>query len=178
MAKSNKYIGLGVHKETIAVAVADGTGGEVRYLGEIANQPSAVKRLCNKLSRGSQRLRFCYEAGPCGYDLYRQIIAAGHACVVVAPGLILRKPGDRIKTDRRDAMGLPHRAPLRGPNGLFRPPAFQRRVLRHPTQQLGSVIHTLHIQGAVQLPLRKQVGAFRPWIPDQAGKRGQRPFSR
>lgn len=106
MAEFSKYIGLDVHKETIAVAVADGEGGEVRYLGEIANQPTAVKRLLNKLTGAGERLRFCYEAGPCGYDLYRQIIAAGHTCVVVAPALIPRKPGDRIKTDRRDAMSL------------------------------------------------------------------------
>ena len=106
MAKFNKYIGLDIHKETIAVAIADGDGGEVRYLGEIANQPAAVKRLINKLGRGGEGLRFCYEAGPCGYDLYRQVIAAGHSCVVVAPTLIPRKPGDRIKTDRRDAMSL------------------------------------------------------------------------
>ena len=106
MAEFTKYIGLDVHKETIAVAVADGEGGEVRYLGEIANQPTAVKRLLNKLSRAGERLRFCYEAGPCGYDLYRQITAAGHACIVVAPALIPRKPGVRIKTDRRDAVSL------------------------------------------------------------------------
>lgn len=106
MAEFSKYIGLDVHKETIAVAVADGEGGEVRYLGEIANQPTAVKRLLNKLSRAGERLRFCYEAGPCGYDLYRQITAAGHACIVVAPALIPRKPGVRIKTDRRDAVSL------------------------------------------------------------------------
>jgi len=106
MAEFSKYIGLDVHKETIAVAVADGEGGEVRYLGEIATQPTAVKRLLNKLSRAGERLRFCYEAGPCGYDLYRQIVAAGHSCIVVAPALIPRKPGVRIKTDRRDAMGL------------------------------------------------------------------------
>jgi transposase len=106
MAEFSKYIGMDVHKETIAVAVADGEGGEVRYLGEIANRPTAVKRLLDKLQRGGERLRFCYEAGPCGYDLYRQIVAAGHACIVVAPALIPRKPGDRIKTDRRDAMSL------------------------------------------------------------------------
>lgn len=106
MAEFSKYIGLDVHKETIAVAVADGDGGEVRYLGEIANEPAAVKRLLHKLSRDGGRLRFCYEAGPCGYELYRQIVGEGHACVVVAPALIPRKPGERIKTDRRDAASL------------------------------------------------------------------------
>ncbi|MFH1570482.1 MAG: IS110 family transposase, partial [Gemmatimonadota bacterium] len=61
---------------------------------------------------GSTRLRFCYEAGPCGYDLYRQLTAMGHECMVVAPSLIPRRPGERIKTDRRDAVSLArlHRA--------------------------------------------------------------------
>ena len=106
MAEFTTYIGLDIHKETIAVAVADGEGGEVRYWGEIPNTAAAVRRLLSKLSRDGQHLRFCYEAGPCGYELYRQITAAGHACVVVAPALIPRKPGERIKTDRRDAVSL------------------------------------------------------------------------
>jgi transposase len=68
--------------------------------------------LAAKLSRGGHQLRFCYEAGPCGYDIQRQLSLAGHDCVVVAPSLIPSKPGDRIKTDRRDAISLPnlHRA--------------------------------------------------------------------
>ena len=99
MAKFSKYIGL-------AVAVADGDGGEVRDQGEIANEPAAVKRLLHKLSRDGATLRFCYEAGPCGYELYRQIVAAGHECVVVAPALIPRRPGERIKTDRGDPASL------------------------------------------------------------------------
>ena len=106
MAEFSKYIGLDVHKETIAVAVADGDGGSVRYQGEIPNSPAAVGALLKRLSRGGKRLRFCYEAGPCGYDLYRQIVGAGADCVVAAPALIPRKPGERIKTDRRDAVSL------------------------------------------------------------------------
>lgn len=106
MAKFSKYIGLDVHKETIAVAVADGDGGAVRYLGEIPNSVEAVRRLLKRLGRDGERLRFCYEAGPCGYELYRQITAAGHDCIVVAPALIPRKPGERVKTDRRDAVSL------------------------------------------------------------------------
>ena len=106
MAEFSKYIGLDVHKERIAVATADGGRGAPRYWGEIDNSAEAVGRLLGQLSRNGERLRFCYEAGPCGYGLYRQITAAGHACAVVAPALIPRKPGQRIKTDRRDAGNL------------------------------------------------------------------------
>ena len=101
------YIGLDVHKDTIAVALADGERrSEVREHGRIANTPTALKTLAAKLSRSGGELRFCYEAGPCGYGIQRQLSEAGHGCVVVAPSLIPRKPGDRIKTDRRDAINL------------------------------------------------------------------------
>ena len=107
------YIGLDVHKETIAVAAADvGKRDDVREYGKIANTVASLKLLTAKLGRGGRRLRFCYEAGPCGYGIQRQLNAAGHDCVVVAPSLIPRKPGERIKTDRRDAINLAklHRA--------------------------------------------------------------------
>jgi transposase len=101
------YIGLDVHKDTIAVAVAvAGKREEVREYGKIANTSDALKTLTAKLSRAAIELRFCYEAGPCGYGIQRQLTAAGHGCVVVAPSLIPRKPGDWIKTDRRDAVNL------------------------------------------------------------------------
>jgi len=110
MEKSIRYIGLDVHKQTIAVAVADAR--EVRSYGVIANTPATLKVLAGKLSESAAELRFCYEAGPCGYGIQRQLTVAGHNCVVVAPSLIPRKPGDRIKTDRRDALNLArlHRA--------------------------------------------------------------------
>jgi transposase len=107
------YVGLDVHKDTIAVALADGSKrDEVREYGQIANTPSATKTLVGKLSHGGRELRFCYEAGPCGYGIQRQLTAMGHECAVVAPSLIPRRPGDRIKTDRRDAIKLAklHRA--------------------------------------------------------------------
>jgi transposase len=107
------YVGLDVHKETIAVAAADvGKRDDVREYGKIANTAASLKLLTTKLGRGGRKLRFCYEAGPCGYGIQRQLSAAGHDCVVVAPSLIPRKPGERIKTDRRDAINLAklHRA--------------------------------------------------------------------
>ncbi len=112
MSEFSKYVGLDVHAETIAVSVADAGGGEPRYYGEIANRPGAVAGLVKKFSEPGQRLSFCHEAGPCGYGLYRQITVLGHRCDVVAPSLIPTKPGERVKTDRRDANKLSrlHRA--------------------------------------------------------------------
>ena len=107
------FVGLDVHKGTITVALAEeGQRGEVREYGRIANTPADLKKLMDKLERTGRTLRFCYEAGPCGYGIQRQLTAAGHVCVVVAPSLIQRKPGERIKTDRRDACNLArlHRA--------------------------------------------------------------------
>jgi transposase len=113
MKQTITYVGLDVHKETIAVALAErGSRDEVREHGKIANTPAALATLAARLGHGGRDLRFCYEAGPCGYGIHRQLTAAGHGCVVVAPSLIPRKPGDRIKTDRRDAINLAklHRA--------------------------------------------------------------------
>ena len=107
-----KYVGLDVHKETIAVSVAEADGGEVRYLGEIPNTPDAVVKLVRRLRKEGAKLSFCYEAGPCGYGLHRQLRDLGQDCQVVAPSLIPKKPGDRVKTDRRDSLNLArlHRA--------------------------------------------------------------------
>jgi transposase len=105
------FVGLDVHKDTIAVAVAEAGRGEVRSHGVIANRPATVARVLKKLGSPS-RLRVCYEAGPCGYVLLRQLTQVGITCTVVAPALIPAKPGEKIKTDRKDAAKLArlHRA--------------------------------------------------------------------
>jgi transposase len=113
MADRITYVGLDVHKESIVVAVAEGgLRGEVREYGRIANTPAALDRLARKLGGDGVKLRSCYEAGPCGYGIQRQLSAQGHECVVVAPSLIPKRAGDRVKTDRRDAASLArlHRA--------------------------------------------------------------------
>ena len=113
MGKSISYVGLDVHKDTIVVALAEtGLRGEVRQHGKILNTPAALKALTVKLARTGRDLRYCYEAGPCGYGIQRLLAGMGHDCTVVAPSLIPRKPGVRIKTDRRDATNLAklHRA--------------------------------------------------------------------
>lgn len=106
MNKFSKYVGLDTHKETIAVAIADAYGGKARYYGEIPNTPEAINKLVTKLCSDGEVTSFCYEAGPCGYGIYRQISRLGHHCSVVAPSLIPTKPGDRVKTDRRDSEKL------------------------------------------------------------------------
>src|SRR3989442_10665243 len=104
MEKDSRFGGLDVHAETIAVAVAE-SGGEARSLGTIPNTPEAVRRLAKKLGP-PETLRVCYEAGPTGYVLYRQLTALGVPCAVIAPTLVPVKAGDRVKTDRRDAVKL------------------------------------------------------------------------
>ena len=100
------YIGLDVHKETIAVAAAHREApAQVEHLGEIPNRPDSIQRLMLKF-RARYQLRVCYEAGPCGYAIYRQLRSLDIPCDVVAPSLVPTRPGDRVKTDRRDASRL------------------------------------------------------------------------
>ena len=102
--KNVRFVGLDVHAETIAVAVAE-AAGEVRSLGMIPNRAESIGRLVRKLGKPEQ-LRVCYEAGPTGYVLYWQLSELGVKCEVVAPTLVPMKSGDRVKTDRRDAEKL------------------------------------------------------------------------
>src|SRR5690242_6385179 len=107
------YVGLDVSKLKVAVALAEaGRDGEVRFLGEVENTPEGIGRLVARLAKRHRRLAFCYEAGPTGYGLQRQISALRHDCAVIAPSLIPKRPGERVKTNRRDALTLArlHRA--------------------------------------------------------------------
>src|SRR6516225_1224905 len=104
MREKLRFLGLDVHAETIAVAVAE-PDGEVRNLGTIANREDSIRKFIKKLGSPEQ-LRACYEAGPTGFVLYWQLAQLGVECAVIAPTLVPRKPGDRVKTDRRDALKL------------------------------------------------------------------------
>jgi len=105
MYQYNKYVGLDVHKEKIMIAIAQADRTAPLYYGEIANTEEAIAKAIRKVI-GQEDVAFCYEAGPCGYGLYRQITDMGCRCDVVAPSLIPKKSGNRVKTNRRDSLSL------------------------------------------------------------------------
>ena len=106
MKDSTKYVGLDVSKDFIAVAVADEGRGEPRYFDQITNTEESIRKFFKKFDEENCQLNACYEAGPTGYGLYRFLTGLGIECSVVAPSLIPTRAGDRIKTDRRDAIRL------------------------------------------------------------------------
>jgi len=113
MKKHITFVGLDVHKNSINVALADGDrNGDVRYYGAIGGTLDDLDRVVKRLASPSRELRFVYEAGPCGYDIFRSLTDKGYDCAVASPSHIGKKPADRIKTDRRDATMLArlHRA--------------------------------------------------------------------
>lgn len=152
MNEFSKYVGLDVHKKTIAVAVATAGRGAPEYLGEIASTPGAVARLMGKLSPDGEVLAVCYEAGPTGYGIYRQVTAMGHACAVVAPGLIPQRATDRVKTDRRDASKLSrlHRA---GELTSVWVPGVEQEAIRDLTRAREDI-------KAIERAARQRLGAF------------------
>jgi transposase len=113
MKKSSMFVGLDIHKTSIEIAIAEaGRDGEVRSYGSIDGTLNALDKVVRKLVSKGSELHFVYEAGPCGYDVYRHLTAQRFDCVVVAPSKIPRQSGNRIKNDRRDAQMLArlHRA--------------------------------------------------------------------
>ncbi len=149
---TSDYVGLDVHKESIAVAVAGWGRGEPVYRGEIGHTASAVKKLVKQLSPDGEVLSFCYEAGPCGYGLYRTLTALGHRCEVVAPSLIPRKAGERLKTDRRDALMLArlHRS---GELTAVWVPDLEQEAMRDLTRAREDM-------KSLELKARQRLGAF------------------
>lgn len=108
MSEHTLYVGLDTDRRSIDVAVADPLpGGEVRYWGRIGNDAASLERLVKRLAKDGRTLEVCYEAGPCGYAIYRQLAGkSGVRCRVVAPSMTPRRPGSRVKTNRRDALML------------------------------------------------------------------------
>ena len=156
------YVGLDTSKLHNAVAIAEaGRDGEVRYLGEIDNTTEATARLVRKLSAKHAHLTFCYEAGPTGYGLYRQLTELGHDCIVAAPSLIPRKPGDRVKTNRRDALSLAKQ--LRA--GDLTPvwvPDPRHEAMRELTRARGAAQRDLQAKGQQVLSLLLRLGRHYP----------------
>lgn len=174
-----KHVGLDVHGNTIEVAIADGpTGGSVRRFGRIANRQADVWKLIKSLGTNGKALCFWYEAGPTGYGLFRQLVASGHDCHVVAPSLVPRKSGDRVKTDRRDAASLarlgrageltsvwvpgPQQEAMRD---LTRCREDAKRMQRVSRQQLGAFLlrHSRHYDQGV----KKWTKTFFGWLEQQ-----------
>jgi len=121
------WVALDVHKNAITAAVLPAEGGQVE-LAQLENSEKAIRRLVRRLG-GSQGLAVCYEAGPCGYAPYRLLVSLGVACDIVAPSLIPVRPGDRVKTDRRDARKLV-RLYRAGELSFVRPPTPEQEGLR------------------------------------------------
>ena len=101
------FVGLDVHKDSISVAYAAGGLTEApQFVGPIGTRQSDIDKLIRRLHSKARDLVFAYEAGPCGYGLYRHLTSQGFDCRVVAPSLMPKRPGDRVKNDRRDAMEI------------------------------------------------------------------------
>ncbi len=100
------FVGLDVHKDSITVAMARSGKQDVESIGIINNDSASVVKMVKRLEEKGGKLSFCYEAGPCGYGLYRQITSLGHSCMVAASSLVPQRPGDQVKNDRRDARKL------------------------------------------------------------------------
>jgi len=150
---SEVFVGFDTSKLRNAVAIAEaGRAGEVRYFGEIDNSAEAVRRLVKKLSSKHDRLTFCYEAGPTGYGLYRLIRGLGHECLVAAPSLIPKKPGDRVKTNKRDAKALARLLRARELTAVWVPDE-RHEAMRDLTRARGAAVVDLRTK-------RQQVTAF------------------
>ena len=107
MSAAKKFIGLDVHQDTIAIAIADETTGkEIRFFGTIPNTNEALHSALKKIGQDGSELRVCYESGPCGFVIYRYLAKIGIDCMVISPSSMPRRPNDRVKTDRRDAQTL------------------------------------------------------------------------
>jgi len=147
------FVGIDAAKARNAIAVAEGgRGGEVRYLGEVDASEQGMRRLVARIAARYDRVHFCYEAGPTGYGLHRLITGLGHDCTVVAPSLVPRKPGDRVKTNRRDAVALA-RLPRAGELTPVRVPDEGHEAMRDLVRARAAAVEALRVH-------KQQVAAF------------------
>ena len=175
---SEAFVAFDVAKKKHAVAIAEGgRAGEVRFLGDVENSRLPIERTIKRLADRYERLHVCFEAGPTGYGLYRQIQALGHDCMVVAPALIPKRSGERIKTNRRDAVTLARLHRAGELTGVWAPDAGHKAVrdlvrareaaaddLRRKRQQLLSFLlrHSRIYSGGGHWTL-----AHRRWLANQ-----------
>ena len=151
MSKNITFVGLDVHKDSISVALADeGRDEDVRYYGKIDGDLESLHKTVRKLVSTGATLHFVYEAGPCGYEIYRSLTKQGFECVVVAPSLIPKKSGDRIKNDRRDAISLArlHRA---GELKAVYVPTEEDEAMRDLTRAREDIVKALRVSRQVLL---------------------------
>jgi transposase len=181
MEQPTRFIGMDVHKDTIAVAVtAAGDAGKATAYGTIPNTAAALERLVERLHQaGGGSLKFCYEAGPCGYGVHRTLTRLGEDCMVVAPSMIPRKSGDRQKNDKRDANALAvlHRGGLltavwvpdaahEAMRDLIRSRLAAVRAVRTARQQLSAFL--LRHERIYRNGGKAWTKAHRGWLADQS----------
>ncbi len=167
MNQNTLHVGLDTDKRHIDVAVAEPLpGGEVRYWGQLANEPSALDRVIRRLQRGGRRLAVCYEAGPCGYGIYRRLSGKpGVSCQVVAPSMTPRRAGVRVKTNRRDCLSLAKLLRAEELTAVWVPEAAHE-AMRDLVRARGAAVEDLlrcrqRIAGFL---LRQEIGyAGKPW---------------
>lgn len=158
MDKRITFVGLDVHKDSISIALADaGRDEDVRYYGKIGGDIESLLKAVRKLQSSGATLRFVYEAGPCGYEIYRSLTKQGFDCVVIAPSLIPKKSGDRIKNDRRDALGLArlHRA---GELKAVYVPTEEDEAMRDLTRTREDAVKALRVSRQVLLAFLLRLG--------------------
>jgi transposase len=180
MEQPTRFVGMDVHKATIVVAVtAAGEVGKAMHYGTIPNTSAALEKLVRRLrTAGSGALKFCYEAGPCGYGVHRTLTRLGEDCMVVAPSMIPRRSGDRQKNDKRDAAALAvlHRSGLltavwvpdtahEAMRDLVRARQAAVRAVRAARQQLSAFL--LRHERVFPNDGRPWTKAHRSWLADQ-----------
>ena len=181
MSKDTLYVGLDTDKRHIDVSIAEALpGGEVRYWGKIANEPAAVGRLIKRLRNGVRDLVVCYEAGPCGYGLYRRLeTMAGVSCIVVAPSMTPRRVGVRVKTNRRDSLSLAKLLRAEELTAVWVPDAAHEAIRDLPRAQEASVADLLRCRQRIAgFLLRQDIRyAGTPWTKKHRAWLGRLDFA-